>query len=95
MDPQKILESYLNQMQAVHKEFSGAKKGLLQIMLVPFESLFAKDRKGNYVASNLSEKDKQEVIKAFNDELLPTFEENKYKEGIEQINEWKKLLEEN
>ena len=34
MDPKKILESYLNQMQAVHKEFSGAKNSLLQIMLV-------------------------------------------------------------
>ena len=94
MDPKKILESYLNQMQAVHKEFSGAKNSLLQIMLVPFESLFAKDKQGNYVASNLSKKDKQEVIKSFNEDLLPTFEENKYKEGIEQINEWKKLLEE-
>ena len=31
-------------------------------------------------------------IKSFNEDLLPTFEENKYKEGIEQINEWKKLL---
>ena len=79
-------------MQAVHKEFSGAKNSLLQIMLVPFESLFAKDKQGNYVASNLSKKDKQEVIKSFNEDLLPTFKENKYKEGIEQINEWKKLL---
>ena len=43
MDAQKILEGYLNEMQDAHKEFYAAKNGLLDVVLLPFESLFLKE----------------------------------------------------
>ena len=42
MDTQKILEGYLNEMQDAHKEFYAAKTGLLDVVLLPFETLLWK-----------------------------------------------------
>ena len=40
-------------------------------------------------------KDKKEIIRSFNEDVLPMFEESKYQKGIDQVNKWKKILEEN
>ena len=95
MDAQKILEDYLNEMQDAHKEFYAAKNGLLDVVLLPFESLFMKDTNGEPLTKKMKDKDKKEIIKSFDEDILPMFEESKYTKGIEKVNEWKKLLEEN
>jgi hypothetical protein len=43
----------------------------------------------------LKKSDIKNLLNSIDNDLLPMFEENKYKEGIDKINEWKKLLEEN
>lgn len=95
MDAEKILEGFLSQMQGAQKSFDNARTGLLEVSLMPFEALFQKDDKGNYVSSNLEKKDVDEIMKSFDEDLIPMFEENKYEKGIEKINEMKKLLTEN
>jgi len=95
MDARNILEGYLNQMQDAHKEFSGAKNSLMELALAPFEPLFIKDTEGMRVVSRLKKSDIKNLLNSIDNDLLPMFEENKYKEGIDKINEWKKLLEEN
>ena len=94
MDAQKILEGYLNEMQDAHKEFYAAKNGLLDVVLLPFESLFMEDTNGVSLTKKMKPKDKKEIIRSFDEGVLPMFEESKYTKGIEKVNEWKKLLEE-
>ena len=36
-------------------------------------------------------KDKKEIIRSFNEDVLPMFEESKYQKGIDQVNKWKKI----
>ena len=36
-----------------------------------------------------------ELKNSFENDLLPMFEEGKYKEGIEKINKWQKLVDKN
>ena len=90
-----MLEGFLNELEFVHKGFNKTKENLLAVSLSPFESLFIKDKNGDYVSSRLEKENKDEIIKTFNEDLLPMFEENDYQKGIDQINEWKKLLGEN
>ena len=90
-----MLEGFLNELEFVHENFSKTKEGLLEVALSPFEPLFIKDKNNKYISANLKGKEKEEVIKAFNEDLIPMFEENNYQKGIDQINEWKKILEEN
>ena len=95
MDANKMLEGFLNQLEYVHRNFSKTKEGLLAASISPFEPLFIKDKNNKYISANLKGKEKEEVIKTFDEDLLPMFEENNYQKGIDQINEWKKILEEN
>ena len=95
MDANKMLEGFLNQLEYVHRNFSKTKEGLLAASISPFEPLFIKDKNNKYISANLKGKEKEEVIKTFDEDLLPMFEENDYQKGIDQINEWKKILEEN
>ncbi len=90
-----MLEGFLNELEFVHENFSKTKEGLLEVALSPFEPLFIKDSRGKYISANIEEKDKKELIKTFDEDLLPMFKENKYKKGIDQVNKWKKILEEN
>ena len=94
MNSKEILEGYLNEMQDAHKEISKAKFNLMSVALSPFEALFLEDTEGNIVAKNLKDNDKQQILDSFNDDLLPMFEEGKFQEGIEKVNEWKKIIEE-
>ena len=57
MDTQKILEGYLNEMQDAHKEFYAAKTGLLDVVLLPFETLFMKDTNGESLTKKMKAKD--------------------------------------
>ena len=95
MDAQKILEGYLDEMQDAHKEFYAAKTGLLDVVLLPFESLFLKDSNGESLIKKMEPKAKKEILRSFDEDILPMFEESKYTKGIEKVNEWKKLLGEN
>ena len=95
MDTQKILEGYLNEMQDAHKEFYAAKTGLLDVVLLPFETLFMEDTNGESLTKKMKAKDKKEIIRSFDEDVLPMFEESKYQKGIDQVNKWKKILEEN
>ena len=95
MDAQKILEGYLNEMQDAHKEFYAAKNGLLDVVLLPFETLFMEDTNGESLTKKMKAKDKKEIIRSFDEDVLPMFEESKYQKGIDQVNKWIKILEEN
>ena len=95
MDAEKLLEGFLGQMQETSEKFTDVRNGLLEVSLMPFEALFQKDNNGKYVSSNLEKKDVDEIMKSFDEDLIPMFKENKYEKGIEKINEWKKLLGKN
>jgi uncharacterized membrane protein YgcG len=52
------------------------------------------DTNGVSLTKKMKPKDKKEIIRSFDEDVLPMFEESKYTKGIEKVNEWKKLLEE-
>ena len=95
MDTQKILEGYLNEMQAAHSQLVATKKGLYDIALSPFEPVFELDLSGSTLLEHMGKNELLELKNSFENDLLPMFEEGKYKEGIEKINKWQKLVDKN
>jgi hypothetical protein len=94
MNTRDILENYLNQMTEAHKGVAETRDSLLAIALSPFEPLFLKDTQGNTAVSKMTKDQLEEVIGSLENDLLPLFVESKYSEGIDQLKEWAKILQE-
>ena len=95
INEKEILEGYLNEMQAAHSQLVATKKGLYDIALSPFEPVFELDLSGSLLIDRMEKKELLSLKSSFENDLLPMFEEGKYKEGIDKINKWKKLVEKN
>jgi hypothetical protein len=95
INEKEILEGYLNEMQAAHSQLVATKKGLYDIALSPFEPVFELDLSGSTLLEHMGKNELLELKNSFENDLLPMFEEGKYKEGIEKINKWQKLVDKN
>ena len=86
------LEDTLNELENSFKEVNKMKFGLLQATLDPFEMLY-QDVDNKKLYETLSTEQKKEMITSLKNDLLPLFEESKYKEGINKVKKYIKDLE--
>ena len=86
------LEDTLNELENSFKEVNSMKFGLLQATLEPFEMLY-QDVENKKMYETLDINQKQELLSSLKKDLLPLFEESKYKEGIKRAKSIIKDLE--
>ena len=87
-----IFKNTINELNKSYDELGQMKKQLLSMSLDSFNYLFEGEKP---LYKNIDAKTSQETISALKKDLLPLFEENKFDEGIETIQNYIKLLQEN
>jgi hypothetical protein len=91
---EKELEDLINQWTPLLDKGLKTQKGLLEIALVPFDTIFEKDVNGNPIYKALDKSQTNELIEALQ-EVLDMYKKNEYPEGIKKGNKIMKLLEKN
>tara|TARA_R110002049_G_scaffold190486_1_gene359154 strand:+ start:530 stop:826 length:297 start_codon:yes stop_codon:yes gene_type:complete len=91
---EKELEDLINQWTPMLDKGLKTQKGLLEIALVPFDTIFEKDVNGNPIYKHLDKPQTKELIGALGD-VISMYKESKYTEGIKKGNKIMKLLEKN
>jgi len=86
-----IFKDTINNLEKSYGELGQMKKQLLSMSLDSFDYLFEGEKP---LYKNIDTKTKKEVISALQTDLLPLFEENKFKEGIKKVKNYVKLLNE-
>ena len=89
---EEILKSTINDLEKSYGELGQMKNQLLSMSLDSFNYLFeGKDP----MYKKMDQKSSNETISALKEDLLPLFKENKFEEGIEKVEKFIKLLQEN
>ena len=91
----KDLEKQINQLENLASTLSQLKNPILEQSMGAFTFLFEKGTDGKALYESMEKKDLQDTIDSMDTDLIPLFEEFEYQEGIQQVEKWKKLLEEN
>ena len=91
---EKELEDLINQWTPLLDKGLKTQKGLLEIALVPFDTIFEKDVNGKPIYKALDKSQTNELIEALQ-EVLDMYKKNEYPEGIKKGNKIMKLLEKN
>lgn len=94
MDLIKNLENSLNELESLALNLSQLKNPILEGSLNSFKFLFEKGDDGEIIYQHMEPKDLKETLQSLKIDLLPMFEEFQYEEGLKQVREWIKLLEE-
>jgi hypothetical protein len=93
IDQKDFLEGAINSLEETSKEINGLKDALLGSSLEQFRYIFDLNTDKTPIFKELKEEEVLEIKNTLKGELLPLFEENEYNKGVEQIQEWVKLLE--
>ena len=91
---EKELEDLINQWTPILDRGLKTQKGLLEIALSPFDTIFEKDVNGNPIYKHLDKPQTNELIEALQD-VLDMYKSNEYLEGIKKGNKIMKLLKKN
>lgn len=92
---EELLKQTLKTLEGDVKELATLKTQLLDMSLQQFEYLFELKNDGKLAIESLPKDNIQEIYNTINNDILPLFEESNYKQGIEKIEDWSKLLKEN
>ena len=87
-----ILKKTLNDLEKNYSELGQMKNQLLSMSLDSFKYLFEGE---DPIYKKMDQKSSNETISALQKDLLPLFEENKFEEGIKEVEQYIKLLQEN
>jgi len=91
---EKELEDLINQWTPLLDKGLKTQKSLLEIALVPFDTVFEKNTKGDPIYKDLDKEQTNTLIESLQD-VLDMYKENDYKEGIIKGNKIMKILEKN
>jgi hypothetical protein len=86
-----ILKNTIEELDKNYQELGKMKDQLLSMSLESFNYLFEGD---DPMYTKMDQNSKKETISALEDDLLPLFKENDYKEGIKKVKNYIKLLNE-
>ena len=95
IDQKDFLEGAINSLEETSKEINGLKDALLGASLDQFRYIFDLNTNKTPIFEELPQEELKGMINTLEGELLPLFRDNDYNKGVEQIQEWVKLLEEN
>jgi len=87
-----ILKNTIEELDKNYSELGQMKNQLLSMSLDSFNYLFEGE---DPLYKKMDKKSSNETISALQTDLLPLFEENKFKEGIKKGKKFIKLLQEN
>jgi hypothetical protein len=88
------LEKNINDLEVLSKNLNQIRNPLLENSLEYFRFMFVEDKNGVALYKQLEPKELKETLFTLKTDLLPLFEEFDSQEGLEQLKEWIKLLEE-
>ena len=95
IDQKDFLEGAITSLEETSKEINGLKDALLGSSLEQFRYIFDLNTNETPIFQKLGENEIKEMRNTLEEELLPLFKDNEYTKGVEQIQEWVKLLEGN
>jgi hypothetical protein len=90
-----MFEDTINNLESIYKEIEGLKSNILDLPIQQFEILMIEDENGTPAYKALDENSTQECIDALENDIIPLFEENGYKEGLDKAFSYLKLFKEN
>jgi hypothetical protein len=79
------IEDTLNELEDGFKEVNKMQFGILEATLDTFDFIY-QDAGGKKLYETMGRGEKDKLISSLKEELLPLFEENKFKKGIEKAN---------
>ena len=88
---EKELEDLINQFTPLLDKGLKTQKGLLEIALMPFDTVFEKDINGDPIYRHLDKKNTNQLLETLND-VIDMYKENKYDEGLKKANKIKRIL---
>jgi len=88
---EKELEDLINQFTPLLDRGLKTQKGLLEIALMPFDTVFEKDINGDPIYKHLDKKNTNQLLETLND-VIDMYKENKYDEGLKKANKIKRIL---
>ena len=89
---EKELEKFIDSWTGVLDQGLKTQRGLLEIALAPYDLIFEKDINGDPLYKHLEKKQAKELLKSLDEDVIPLYKENDYKEGIKKAKKIKKLL---
>ena len=89
---EKELEKFIDSWTGVLDQGLKTQRGLLEIALAPYDLIFEKDVNGDPLYKHLEKKQAKELLKSLDEDVIPLYKENDYKEGIKKAKKIKKLL---
>jgi len=90
-----FLKDTMGQLESSFDEISKLKFTLLDNTLDQIGYVFENDDKGKPLFKSLSKDEINDIYNTIESDLIPLFEEFKYEQGLEKVENWKKLLKEN
>ena len=88
---EKELEDLINQWTPLLDKGLKTQKGLLEIALMPFDTVFEKDINGDPIYKHLDKNNTNQLLKTLND-VIDMYKENKFDEGLKKANKIKRIL---
>ena len=91
---EEFLENTIKSLESSFVEISSLKNNLLEASLSQFDYIFELNSKKTPIFKELGKGEILEMKTTMEKELIPLFKDNEYQEGIDKIEGWIKLLEE-
>ena len=88
---EKELDDLINQFTPLLDKGLKTQKGLLEIALMPFDTVFEKDINGDPIYKHLDKNNTNQLLKTLND-VIDMYKENKFDEGLKKANKIKRIL---
>jgi len=95
IDNEKFLEDTINQLESSIDEMGKMKFSLLDNTLEQIGYIFELNNEGIEVFKVIGKEEIKGLISTIDIEMIPLFEEFKYEKGLNKLQHWKKLLQEN
>ena len=92
---EEFLQDTMKQLESSFDEVSKLKFTLLDTAMDQVAYVFEVDEEGNSILKDISKDEIKEIYNAIQTDMIPLFEEFKYEQGLEKVENWKKLLKEN
>ena len=90
---EEFLENTIKSLESSFGEINLLKNNLLGASLDQFKYIFELNTEKTPIFKELGKKEVLEMKTTLELEMLPLFKDSEYQEGIDQVNEWVKLLE--
>ena len=88
---EKELDDLITQFTPLLDKGLKTQKGLLEIALMPFDTVFEKDINGDPIYKHLDKNNTNQLLKTLN-EVIDMYKENKFDEGLKKANKIKRIL---